>query len=67
MQLICMLILYPETLMNSLINYNSILVEFSEFSFFRFYLFYFFYTEGKGGRKRGREISMYGCHLHAPY
>ena len=30
----------------------------------RFYLFIF--REGKGGRKRGREISLCGCLLHAP-
>ena len=31
----------------------------------RFYLFIF--REGKGGRKRGREIAMCGCVLCAPY
>ena len=30
-----------------------------------FYLF-MFWREGKGGRKRGRETSMYGCLLPAP-
>ena len=31
----------------------------------RFYIFIF--REGEGGRKRGREISMCGCLLSAPY
>ena len=29
--------------------------------------FIYFSTEGKGGRKRGREISTCGCLLHAPH
>ena len=33
--------------------------------FKRFILF--IYREGKGGRKTGRETSMYGCLSHAPY
>ena len=33
--------------------------------FLRFYLFIF--REGKRGRKRGRETSVCGCLLHAPY
>ena len=37
----------------------------SHFFFLRFDLFIF--REGKGGRKRGRETSMCGCLLHAPY
>ena len=28
---------------------------------------YLFFREGKGGRKRGRETSMCGCLLWAPY
>ena len=28
---------------------------------------YFILREGKRGRKRGRETSMCGCLLHAPY
>ena len=30
-------------------------------------LFIYFYTEGKGGRKRGRETSMCGCLSHTRY
>ena len=29
-------------------------------------LFIYFFREGKGGRKRGRETSMWGCLLCAP-
>ena len=33
-----------------------------------FYLFIcLFFREGKGGKKRGRETSMRGCLLRAPY
>ena len=38
---------------------------FKHFFLLRFYLFIF--REGKRGRKRGRETSMCGCLLHAPY
>ena len=29
-------------------------------------LFIYFQSKGKGGRKRGRETSKYGCLLHTP-
>ena len=34
---------------------------------FKKYFIYLYFIEGKGGRKRGREASMYGCLLHIPY
>ena len=33
--------------------------------FLKIFYFIYFWTEGKGRRKRGREISVYGC-LHTP-
>ena len=37
-----------------------------EVFFFLKILFIYFQSEGKGGRKRGRETSMCGCLLHSP-
>ena len=37
------------------------------FAFFFFLKILFIFREGKGGRKRGREISMCGCLSCTPY
>ena len=48
---------------------DRILILFCHFYFILFLkiLFSHFQREGKGGRRRGRETSMHGCLLSAPY
>ena len=44
---------------------KSVWVKMGDVFFFKGFI-YIFLREGKGGRKRGRETSMYGCLLRAP-
>ena len=47
-------------------NVSRILGLLFFFSIFKDFI-YLFQTEQQGGRKTGREVSMCGCNLHAPY
>ena len=52
-------------------SHPQLLSVFCNFIYFVPSVYFFFlinlFREGKGGRKRGRETSMGGCLLHAPY